>query len=138
MLDKMLLRATKPAVEFVAGQLRRRGVSADQVTLTGFAGGVVAAGLIALGHPGLALWPLLFNRLCDGLDGAVARGSGASDRGAFLDISLDFIFYGLIPLAFALMDPAANGVYAALLLAAFIGTGSSFLAYAILAEKRGQ
>ncbi|HRI18665.1 MAG TPA: CDP-alcohol phosphatidyltransferase family protein, partial [Burkholderiaceae bacterium] len=56
--------------------------------------------------------------------------------GAFLDIALDFIFYASIPLAFALADPAANALPAAVLLAAFIGTASGFLAFAVLAERR--
>jgi phosphatidylglycerophosphate synthase len=73
----------------------------------------------------------------DGLDGAVARQTVATDRGAFLDITLDFLFYASIPLAFALADPVANALAAAVLLAAFIGTGSTFLAFAVLAERRG-
>ena len=73
----------------------------------------------------------------DGLDGAVARLTQPTDRGAFLDIALDFLFYASIPLAFAVADPAANGLPAAVLLAAFVGTGSSFLAFAVLAERRG-
>ena len=77
------------------------------------------------------------SRLADGLDGAVARLTRPTDRGAFLDITLDFIFYASIPLAFALADPAANALAAAVLLAAFIGTASSFLAFAVLAERRG-
>jgi len=39
-----------------------------------------------------------------------------------------------VPLAFTTVDPVA----AAVLLAAFIGTGTSFLGYAIMAEKRGE
>jgi phosphatidylglycerophosphate synthase len=80
---------------------------------------------------------LLASRLCDGLDGAVARLTQPTDRGAFLDIALDFLFYASIPLAFAVADPPANALPAAVLLAAFIGTGSSFLAFAVLAERRG-
>mgnify|MGYP000952187749 CR=1 FL=1 len=60
-----------------------------------------------------------------------------TDRGGFLDITLDFLFYASVPLAFAWLDPARNALAAALLLAAFIGTGSSFLAFALLAERRG-
>jgi phosphatidylglycerophosphate synthase len=75
--------------------------------------------------------------LFDGLDGALARLTTATDRGAFLDISLDFIFYASIPLAFAIADPAANALPAAVLLAAFVGTASSFLAFAVLAALRG-
>jgi hypothetical protein len=50
---------------------------------------------------------------------------------------LDFLFYASIPLAFALADPTAHALAAAVLLAAFIGSGSSFLAFAVLAERRG-
>ena len=82
--------------------------------------------------------PLLLGRICDGLDGAVARQTVQTDRGAFMDIALDFLFYALVPLAFALADPLANALSAAVLLAAFVGTGTSFLAYATLAEKRGE
>ena len=103
----------------------------------GFAIGIGAAVAIALGHfmAGLAL--LLASRVFDGLDGAVARATQPTDRGGFLDITLDFLFYAAIPLAFALHDPAANALPAALLLASFIGTGSSFLAFATVAARRG-
>jgi len=67
----------------------------------------------------------------------VARLTRPTDRGAFLDIALDFLFYASIPLAFAVADPTANALAAAVLLAAFVGTGSSFLAFAVLAERRG-
>ena len=93
--------------------------------------------LIGVGETSWALLPLLINRLCDGLDGAVARFGKPSDRGAFLDITLDFLFYAGVPLAFAFCNPERNALAAAVLLAAFIGTGVSFLAYAIMAEKRG-
>ena len=84
---------------------------------------------------GLAL--LLLNRLCDGLDGAVARRRGVTDLGGFLDIVLDFLIYAAVPFAFALADPAANALPGAFLIFSFMGTGSSFLAYAIMAAKRG-
>ena len=81
---------------------------------------------------------LLCSRLCDALDGAVARGSGGGTAvGGFLDIALDFVFYALMVLAFALADPARNALAAAVLITAFVGTGSSFLAFAALAAQRG-
>ena len=112
-------------------------LKADTLTLTGFAFGIGAALAIACGLPLWGLLLLLCSRLLDGLDGAVARLGTATDRGAFLDITLDFLFYASIPLAFALADPAANALAAAVLLAAFMGTASSFLAFAVLAERRG-
>ena len=56
------------------------------------------------------------NRLCDGLDGALPQRAGATDRGAFLDIALDFFFYGAVPFGFGLADPQSNALPAALLL----------------------
>ena len=137
MLDRAASAALKPLLDAGAGALVRRGVGADAVTLTGFAIGMAAAAAIAFGHFGWGLGLLLASRLADGLDGAVARLTRTSDRGAFLDITLDFLFYASIPLAFAIAEPGANALPAAVLLAAFIGTGSSFLAFAVLAERRG-
>jgi phosphatidylglycerophosphate synthase len=136
MLDRAVQSAIRPAMVRVARALHHLGVSADSLTWTGFALGLGAALAIAKGYftTGLAL--LLASRLMDGLDGAVARASHPTDRGGFLDITLDFLFYASIPLGFALADPDTNALPAAILLASFIGTGSSFLAFAAVAEKR--
>ena len=137
MLDRIALRLLRPALDGAARVLTRAGVHADHVTLLGFAVGLGAAFAIAVHQPLVGLLLLLAGRLCDGIDGALARQTAATDRGAFLDITLDFIFYASIPLAFAIADPAANALAAAVLLAAFVGTASSFLAFAALAAQRG-
>ncbi len=120
-----------------ARALRSAGIRADQITVVGFGIGILAflalwAGLFVLG-----LVLILLNRLADGLDGAVARLAGPTDRGAFLDIALDFVFYALVPLGFALSNPADNALPAAVLICSFVGTGSSFLAFSVLACERG-
>jgi len=137
MLDRAAIAVLRPALDAGARALVRVGVGADAVTLAGFAIGIAAAAAIGLGDYGWGLGLLLASRLADGLDGAVARRTHTTDRGAFLDITLDFLFYASIPLAFALADPARNALPAGVLLAAFIGTGSSFLAFAVMAERRG-
>lgn len=136
MLDKAIQAAIRPLMVRAARVLCRCGVSADALTWTGFVLGLGAATAIATGHFLVGLALLLCSRLMDGLDGAVARVTQPTDRGGFLDITLDFLFYASIPLAFAVADPHANALAAAVLLASFIGTGSSFLAFAIVAEKR--
>ncbi len=138
MFDRQLLALTKPVVDSVAKRLSDIGVTANQVSLTGFALGMIAAVLIAHGEIMSAIIPLLLNRLLDGIDGAVARFVGPTDRGAFLDITLDFLFYAAVPLAFGFCNPERNALASAVLLASFIGTGVSFLAYAIMTEKRGE
>lgn len=137
MIDARLLPVQSAVLAPVARWLHARGVRADHLTLAGFALGVMAAVSIAFGLWIAALALILANRLLDGLDGAVARLAGPTERGAFLDIALDFVFYALVPLGFALHDPATNGLPAAILLAAFIGTGSSFLAFSAIAAKTG-
>ena len=137
MLDRAVIAVLRPVLDAGARALVRVGVGADAVTLAGFAIGIAAAAAIGLGDYGWGLGLLLASRLADGLDGAVARHTHTTDRGAFLDITLDFLFYASIPLAFALADPVRNALPAGVLLAAFIGTGSSFLAFAVMAERRG-
>lgn len=137
MLDRAALQIVKPLSEKAAAVLARRGVTADQATLAGFGFGMIAAVMIVAGFTGAAMLPILVNRAFDGIDGALARMSRPTERGAFLDISLDFVFYAAIPLAFAALDPQANAMAAAALLAAFLATGTSFLAFAVMAEKRG-
>ena len=137
MIDRHALRLLSPVLDALARGLARVGVGADAVTLAGFALGIGGAVAIASQVWALGLALMLASRLCDGVDGALARQTQPTDRGAFLDITLDFLFYASIPLAFAFADPVRNALPAAALLAAFIGTGSSFLACAILAERRG-
>ena len=135
MLDRAIQTAIKPLLTKAAKALVKTGVSADRLTLTGFLVGMGAAVAIAFEAYIAGLVMLLISRLMDGLDGAVARETTPTDRGGFLDITLDFLFYASIPLAFAIANPGQNALPAAVLLAAFIGTASSFLAFAIVAEK---
>jgi len=137
MLDGAAQRLIRPGLDRLGAVLARRGVTADQVTLLGFALGLVAAGAIAARLYLVGLVLILASRLCDGLDGAVARATTKSDRGGFLDIVLDFAFYGMIPLGFVIAEPDGNAVAGATLLFSFYVNGASFLAYAIMAEKRG-
>lgn len=137
MFDRQLLPLQRRLLDPPAAWLSERGVSADAVTFLGFVLGLCAAPLLAIGQYHAALGFILANRLLDGLDGAVARRRGPTDRGAFLDIALDFFFYATVPFGFALADPLAHAVPAAALILAFVGTGSSFLAFATVAGRRG-
>ena len=137
MLDRLALLVTRPAILAVARPLARAGVSANALTWTGFAIGLLAAVLVSQGAFLSGLLAIGASRVCDALDGAVARQTQATDLGGFLDITLDFVFYASIPLAFAVADPARNALAAAVLLASFVGTASSFLAFAVIAAKRG-
>ncbi|WP_425088293.1 CDP-alcohol phosphatidyltransferase family protein [Stappia sp.] len=137
MFDARLRPLIDPPLNAAGRRLAARGVSPDAVTLTGFGLGLGAALAIALGAPLVAFVLIALNRLADGLDGAVARASRKSDRGGYLDIVLDFFFYGTVPFAFAALDPDANALAAAALLLSFYMNGASFLGFSVMAEKRG-
>jgi phosphatidylglycerophosphate synthase len=137
MLDPLLRPLIDPALDRLGRRLAAAGATADAVTLAGFALGLAAAGLIALGLTLAALVLLILSRLADGLDGAVARATARTDFGGYLDIVADFTFYGAVPLAFVVLDPAANGLAGAFLIATFYVNGTSFLGFAVLAERRG-
>lgn len=137
MLDAAARKLIDPPLNAIGQNLAARGVTADGVTLVGLGLGLFAAALIAFGWAFAALFPLLASRIADGLDGAVARASQKTDFGGYLDIACDFLFYGAIPFAFVVMDPTTNAIAGAFLLTSFYFNGTSFLGYAILAEKRG-
>jgi phosphatidylglycerophosphate synthase len=136
MLDGWARARFDPLLDRLGGWLAGAGFSANAVTIAACAMGLLGAAAIAgqLYLPGLAL--ILLSRLGDGLDGAVAKIRGRTDLGGYLDIVLDFIFYGAVPLGFIVADPAANAVAGAALIFSFYVNGASFLAYAIMAEKR--
>ena len=136
MFDAALRRLIDPPLDAAGRRLAATGVSANAVTVGGFLVGILAVPALAAGRYDLALLAILANRLGDGLDGAIARSVGPSDLGGYLDIVLDFIFYSAVVLGIALGRPD-HALWAAFLIFSFVGTGSSFLAYAIVAAKRG-
>ncbi len=137
MFDARLRPWIDPPLDAVATRIVGNGITADKVTLVGCGLGLSAAGAVSLHAPAAAL--VLFGacRIADGLDGAVARRNGATDRGGFLDIVCDFLVYAAIPVAFAMANPVANALAATVLLASFLANGISFLAFATIAGKRG-
>ena len=137
MLDGIMRKVIDPVVNPWGRSLAAQGWTADRMTVLGLTLGLAAALIVASGLPGwLALGPLLAGRVADGLDGAIARAGHKTDFGGFLDIVADFVFYGSVPFAFAWRLPDANALPASFLLLTFYANGASFLAYAILAEKR--
>lgn len=137
MFDQRARKIIDPYLLSVGKKLANRGFTANSVTVTGFFVGGLAAATIVSNHMWLALILILTSRLCDGLDGAIAKINGPSDFGGYLDIVLDFAFYGMIPTAFAFSNPPENSTAAIVLVLSFYINGASFLAYSSIAEKRG-
>ena len=137
MIDASIRLLIDPLLALAGRPLAAIGISADAVTIVGCLLGLTAAVAASFGQFYIALALLIANRIADGLDGAVARATQRTDRGAFLDIVLDFFVYATVPLGFAAWNPDSNALPAAFLLASFVANGSAFLAFSIMAERRG-
>jgi len=137
MLDARLRPLIDPPLNRAGRVIAGWGVSANVLTFAGLALGLGGAVAIAFGELWLGLALIIANRLADGLDGAVARATAPTDLGGYFDIVGDFAFYVSIPFAFGIMAPA-NAMPALVLVASFVLTGVSFLAFAVIAAKRGQ
>ena len=136
MFDSRLRPIIDPPLNALGARMARIGLTANQVTLAGGAVGIGAGVAIGFQYylPGLVL--LLFSRLFDGLDGAIARATKQTDFGGYLDIVSDFAFYIAVPIGFGFAAPA-NLPFALILVGSFTLTGISFLAYAVMAAKKG-
>ncbi len=135
MLDRWTLEWIKPSLTKTARALDKIGLSANQVSIIGFLIGLMAVPALYLKAYITALVIIIINRILDGLDGTIARMRKPTDAGGFLDITFDFVFYSAVIVGFALADPEQNAVAAAVLIFSFVGTGSSFLAFAVMAAK---
>lgn len=136
MLDAHVRPWIDPPLNRLGAHLAARGITADAVTIAGFVVGMAGAAAVVFGQFTLALILILVSRIADGVDGAVARATRKTDFGGFLDIALDFVFYGAVPVAFAILAPERNALPAAVLLAGYLANGTAFLAFAIMAERR--
>lgn len=135
MLDPFMRRLIDPPLDLVGRGMAGTGIGANTVTWVGFGIGVGAMVALAFQLYWLGLALVLLNRAADGLDGAVARQIGVTDLGGYLDIVLDFVFYSGVVFGFAIGQPD-QALPAAFLIFSFVGTGTAFLAYAIMAAKR--
>lgn len=94
------------------------GLSPNQISVIGFAAGMIAAGLVAAGHLASGIAALAFSQIIDGLDGGVARRYNLrSARGEMFEVVFDrlneFAFFlalayvGLASLRMALLASTA-------------------------------
>lgn len=134
MFDAKLRPVIDPVLHRMGRLCLAAGLSANSLTVTGFGIGLACGLLICVEAYIWALLALLVSRILDGLDGAVARLTRPTDFGGFLDIVCDFLFYAFVPFCFAVSQPE-RAPAAAFLMLSFAGTGTSFLAYAILDAK---
>lgn len=133
----------RPLKDRLLDPLARRlpGVSPLALTVVGLAVGLGAALAGWHGRFGLGFGLWVFNRILDGLDGAVARmHAKSSDLGGYLDLLADFVVYAAVPVALALRPGAPPELLPVglVLVATFYVNTVSWMVPAALLEKRGQ
>ncbi|MEL6530071.1 MAG: CDP-alcohol phosphatidyltransferase family protein [Pseudomonadota bacterium] len=136
MLDAKLRPLIDPPLNRAGQALARLGITANILTFAGLALGLGGAVAIAFAEVWIGLALIIANRLLDGLDGAVARVNGPTPLGGYFDIVADFAFYVSVPLGFGILA-TQNTLPALVLVASFVLTGVSFLAFAVIAAERG-
>jgi phosphatidylglycerophosphate synthase len=136
MFDAKLRPLIDPPLNAMGRVLVRTGITANMLTFAGLAIGLGGAIAIALGNIWLGLGLIIANRVLDGLDGAVARASEPTALGGYFDIVADFAFYVSVPLGFGILT-SENTLPALVLVASFVLTGVSFLAFAVVAAEKG-
>lgn len=130
MFDRSIQRLIQKPLSFL-GKFLLKILQPNQITFIGFFFGIVMCFLIFINSYFLAILFLFLNRLCDGLDGVMARQTSPSPLGAYLDIILDFIIYAAFVLVFSL-ENEINLLTGVFLLFSYICTGTTFLTQAII------
>lgn len=125
----------KPLI--IIGKQLIKFISPNQVTFIGLSMGLISTILIFFEIYNFALFFLILNRICDGLDGVMARLTKPTKKGAYLDIVFDFIFYSLFVLAFGLSNENYL-IFSLILLFCYVGTATTFLANSLLINSQNK
>ncbi len=136
MFDAALRRAKDGVLAAAARALR--GVHPTAITAVGLAIGLSAAGAAAFGETAIAFALFFLNRICDGLDGAVARlADQQTQLGGYLDLMADFAIYAAIPIGlwWGFKLPGAEVALIAMLAAFYINGASWMLLSALIADE---
>ncbi len=135
MLDAPVRRLIASPLDPLAVAMARVGIRASTVTLVGFMVGLGGVAFIVTEQYATALLFLALNRICDILDGMLARVRGPTAIGGFLDATLDVVIYAMIPFAFAL-SRQQDALAAAFLLLGFVVAAVPVLATRIFSSPR--
>ncbi len=131
----MRVRAA-PVLDRAARGLSGAGVRAGALTGAGLVVGVAACAAVATKRWDVALALWLLNRGFDGLDGAVARRTGASELGGLLDFVADFVVYSGFIVGVAIAEPDAR-LACVVLLASYLVNNVALLSFSSLVERLG-
>ena len=135
MLDAPVRRLFASPLDPLAVAMVRVGIRATTITLLGFMMGLCGVAFLVTEQYAAALFFLALNRICDILDGMLARVKGPTAVGGFLDATLDVLIYAMIPFAFALARQQ-DALAATFLLVGFVVAAVPVLATRIYSPQR--
>src|SRR5262245_40656443 len=135
MLDAPVRRLIASPLDPLAAGIAGLGIRATTITLFGFLLGLGGVSLLITEQYASALFFLALNRLCDILDGMIARVRGPTAIGGFLDATLDLVIYAMIPFAFALARQQ-DALAATFLLVGFVVAAVPVLASRTFSPQR--
>jgi phosphatidylglycerophosphate synthase len=135
MLDAPVRRLVASPLDPLAAGMAGLGIRATTVTLVGFLMGLGGIAFLITEQYATALLFLALNRVCDILDGMLARVRGPTAVGGFLDATLDLLIYAMIPFAFALARQQ-DALAATFLLVGFVVAAVPVLASRIFSPQR--
>ena len=130
MFDRRIQKFTQKPLVLIA-KIIIKLIKPNHMTILGFILGLLMCVLVFFQFYLTALILLVLNRLCDGLDGTMARLTIPSTLGGYLDIVFDFSIYSGFVLAFGLSNSNYT-IISMVLLFLYIGTGTTFLARAAI------
>ena len=130
MFDRRIQKFTQKPLVLIA-KIIIKLIKPNHMTILGFILGLLMCVLVFFQFYLTALILLVLNRLCDGLDGTMARLTIPSPLGGYLDIVFDFTIYSGFVLAFGLSNSNYT-IISMVLLFLYIGTGTTFLARAAI------
>lgn len=137
MLDTIIRPYIAPSLDKIAQKMETLNVPVNVITLAALGVGLVGCFFVAIQSYLFGLVLVVGSRVLAGVDGAIARRTGGSDFGAYLDRVCDYIFYAAFVFFFVLASQ--NHYLAGLFLTfSYVGMAVSHLVYVGIAEKRHQ
>ncbi len=126
MLDGLLRPSAERLLKPLADKAVEKGLTANQITVFGFILGLTGCFFVALQLYIPGLFFILAAKLCDMLDGMVARLRGPSVLGDALDTLVDLFLYAAFAFLFLLGAPEHSLAGAFLIFAYLLMAAASF------------
>lgn len=137
MLDAIVRPYIAPSLDKVAERTEALNVPVNVITLVALGVGLIGCFFVAIQSYMFGLIFILGSRVLAGVDGAIARRTGGSDFGIYLDRVCDYIFYAAFVFFFVLASQA-HYLAGMFVLFSYVGMAVSHLVHVGIAERRNQ